>query len=91
MPAETIEEAVLAALEFFQRMYKDEGLKDVLLEEVRDKDEKEWEVTIGFSRVVEDAPLLPTLMHPPKYERAYKSLTVNKETGKVEAMTIRKV
>jgi hypothetical protein len=68
-----------------------QSLRDIMLEEVREKDDKHWEVTIGFSRVVQDGPPIQTLTQGAKYERVYKSLCVNKETGKVKAMTIRQV
>lgn len=90
-PAYSIEDAVLTAINFFEKLYKDKGLRDVLLEEVRERDENTWEVTIGHSRLVQDGPPLAALTHGPKYERVYKTLLVNKATGQVTSMTLRSV
>lgn len=91
MPAKNIEEAVLKAIDFFQRMYHDKGLIDVLLEEVREEDESTWEVTIGYSRVAQSAPPMTALTRAAKFERVYKVLSVNKVSGNVTSMVIRDV
>ncbi|NQT40293.1 MAG: hypothetical protein HQ581_22560 [Planctomycetes bacterium] len=91
MSAEHIEEAVLAAINFFNRMYEDKGLKDVLMEEVREMNEDTWEVTIGYSRVVRDASPMMAITQGAKYERVYKVLAVDKATGNVTSMVLRTV
>jgi len=91
MSAERIEDAVLAAISFFETMYGDKGLNDVLLEEVRERSADTWEVTIGYSRVVREGPPLTALTQGAEYERVYKVLAVDKATGKVESMVLRNV
>jgi len=91
MPAENIEQAVVAAIDFFERMYGEKGLKDVLLEEVREGDENTWEVTIGYSRVVKDTAPMSVLTQGAQYERVYKVLAVDKATGRVRSMMLRSV
>ncbi len=91
MSAENIEGAVRAAIEFFQLMYKDTELKDVLLEEVREKDPQTWEVTIGYDRVVQAVPPMTAFTQGAKYERVYKVIAVDKASGSAQSMTIRTI
>ncbi len=91
MPAQNIEEAVIAAIDFFDRLYQEKGLRDVLLEEIRERDDETWEVTIGYSRIIQDAPPMARITEGPKFERVYKSLLVDKATGKVKSMMLRPV
>ena len=91
MSAERIEAAVSAAIAFFDKMYKDKGLKDVLMEEVRERDENTWEVTIGYSRVVQESPPMVAITQGAKYQRICKVLAVDKESGDVTSMTLRSV
>lgn len=91
MAADNIEQAVLLAINFFQRMYGDKGLKDVLLEEVREKDDGKWDVTIGYSRLIQDSPPLTAIAQGPKYERVYKSILVDKASGNIEGLLARKL
>ena len=89
--AKNIEEAVLDAIAFFERMYYGKNLQDVLLEEVSEKDENTWAVTIGYSRVVQNAPPIAAITQGTKLERVYKVLSVDKATGKVTSMVLRDV
>ena len=89
--ANNIEDAVLTAIGFFERMYQDQHLKNVLMEEVREKDENTWEVTIGYSQLVQDAPALVAITGGAKYDRVYKVLAVDKASGDVKSMVLRNV
>jgi hypothetical protein len=89
--AHNIEQAVLSALEFFNKIYAQSNLRGVLLEEVRERDANHWDVTIGYSQLEQDQPPMTALTQGAKYIRVYKILTVEKETAAVKSMVIRDV
>ncbi|NQU22215.1 MAG: hypothetical protein HQ567_13105 [Candidatus Nealsonbacteria bacterium] len=91
MSAENIEDAVRAAIEFFQHLYRDAELHGVLLEEVRERDDQTWEVTIGYDRVVNDTPPMTVIARETKYERVYKAIAVDKPSGTAQSMVMRTV
>ena len=89
--AHNIEQAVLVALEFFNKIYAQSNLRGVLLEKVRERDESHWDVTIGYSQLEQDQPAMTALTQGAKYKRVYKVLTVEKESGAVKSMVLRDV
>ena len=89
--ANNIEAAVLAAIAFFEKMYADENLRDVLLEEVKERDDEHWDVTIGYSQLEQEQPAMTALTQGAKYKRVYKVLTVEKSTAAIKSMTLRNI
>lgn len=74
-------------------------INDIRLEEIEfTEDEKYWLITIGFNRKLEERPrskdepfdaLRDAFKMPYRYDREYKTLEVNAETGQVKAIKIR--
>jgi len=89
--AQNIEDAVLTAISFFEKMYANDNLINVLLEEVREHDDDHWDVTFGYSQIEQEQPTMSALTEGAKYKRVYKVLTVEKSTGTIKSMTIRNV
>lgn len=87
--ANNIEDAVLAAIAFFGKIYADKDLRNVLLEEVKERDNEHWDVTIGYSELEQEQPAMMALTQGPRYRRVYKVLTVEKSTGAIKSMTLR--
>jgi hypothetical protein len=95
-----VKQAVAAALAFIGEVYANENLTNIGLEEVK-SDEESWLVTVGFSRPWDypkpeavspfdvAATLLPRKELAP-FRREYKTLRVNRTTGDVLEMEIRK-
>jgi hypothetical protein len=89
MSAIKIEEAVLAAIAFFDKLYENKGLSDVLLEEIRSVSGSKWDVTLGYNRPLSTGTA-KMLTGGRQVVREYKIFTVNKDTGNVESIKIRK-
>jgi hypothetical protein len=90
-----VKEAVNAAYNYLAEMSDliKTDLADLRLEEIeRSEDERFWLVTLGYDRALKNN-LLPALGLPERlqYQREYKLLKVNAETGEVEALKIREV
>ena len=93
-----VKTAVKLARDYFAQVYTDtiRQFQDIRLEEVElSDDEKNWLVTIGFSRPL---PLDPSLKNASKfllgehqYQRDYKVFRIDSKNGKVRAMKIRTV
>lgn len=88
MVANNIEDAVLAAIAFFDKLYEDKGLSGVLLEEIRSVEPDTWEVTLGYDRGLQTGTA-KMLTQGPQVVREYKVFIVDKATGNVEAVLIR--
>ncbi|MBI5434482.1 MAG: hypothetical protein HZA52_16730 [Planctomycetes bacterium] len=83
-----LKDAVSAARAFFQAVYAEEKLLNVLLEEVKvSDDERFWLVTFGFSLANELPPLGASMGRMPP--RHYKVVRVDGVTGEVKAMVLR--
>jgi hypothetical protein len=88
----SIKEAAQKAVEFCQDLYAD--AQELLLEEVEfDEMTNFWLITISFwiQKHVEDAPSVFTSPFASRFERRYKTLTVNANTGLVMSMKIREL
>ncbi len=78
-----VREAVASAKSYLTELYREEGILNLGLEEVRfDTEKKVWLVTLGFSRPWERAS---TLLPP---TRSYKVVEVS-DGGKVLSVTHR--
>ncbi len=89
MPAHSIETAVRAATNFFDKLYEKEDFTGILLEEVREHPSDEsWEITIGYDRHVSTGPAQLAIQGASTV-REYKVITVRKSNGAVESMVIR--
>lgn len=88
-----VKEAVHIALEYVNDLYSSEELNNLTLEEVElSEDEKNWLVTLGFTRFLSQ-PTSPPLqaLTAPKSERVYKIFKIESETGKVLSMKMREI
>ena len=89
-----VKAAVKIAFDYLAKLYDLKRFQDVQLEEVElSDDERNWLVTIGFSRPL---PLEAFQKSPAKfllgedqYKRDYKIITIDSESGKVRSMKIR--
>lgn len=86
-----VREAVHRALQFIRDMYAGDNLTDVRLEEVEKDDVApyNWHVTIGFRAPGTAAAVSESLGGP--YERDYKVVKIDADTGQVLGMTMRQV
>lgn len=91
----SIKEAAQRAAEFCQQLFID--AQDILLEEVeRDENDKFWLITVSY---LATAPKRAGIATPgtameglfPRFERRYKSLKVDAQTGEVVSMKIREL
>jgi hypothetical protein len=93
MPKIDVKAAVTAANSYLQDMKDLMGVKleNLRLEEVElSEDEREWFITLGFETPVRPTTLGNlTLGSSVLYQREYKLLKVNSETGEVKSMKIR--
>ncbi len=92
-----VKEAIQTAYNYMQEVYP-ENLRDLRLEEV-DQDEAtgDWLITMGFvENVPQPVARTPTqaflgVGQAREFTRAYKLLTIDKETGDVKRMKIRNI
>ena len=91
-----VDRAIRVARAYFDRVYADEGVVNVMLEEVLESDDGHWSVTIGFHRSDRDGTgpsesgERPPWIGPQFFEdRFYKRITVDRSTGEVLGMSIR--
>lgn len=91
-----VKSAVRAAHEYLQGMQEllDNPLDNLRLEEVElSEDERYWLITLGYDLKGSNKLPLPSLL-PAQTQallREYKLFRINSDSGKVEAMKIRKV
>lgn len=89
--------AVMAAKKYFEDVQDMIGntIDDILLEEVElSENRRFWYVTLGFSRPKSrtERSLIPeSISLGIKYEREYKTFTIDADTGEVQSMKIREV
>lgn len=83
-----VKEAVSTAKSWLVRTLADESISNLGLEEIEfDDHEHSWKITLGFSRpwnTVRNA--LTAISGEPAIRRAYRVLTVDDITGKVQSM-----
>jgi hypothetical protein len=90
MPKIAVKDAIEAALKFFSEAYDTRPFQDVLLEEVElSEDESKWSVTIGFSRPVPKQEVSIANILRTDYQREYKRIMIDANTGEVRAMKFR--
>ncbi|NJO66188.1 MAG: hypothetical protein HC832_00950 [Leptolyngbyaceae cyanobacterium RM1_405_57] len=93
MPEIDVKRAVIAATSYLQDMkdLMDVKLENLRLEEVElSEDEREWIITLGFDTPVRMNPLGKLALGTSSlYQREYKLLKVDSETGEVKSMKIR--
>ncbi len=93
----TAKQAAKVAIDFVEGFYQELGqsLQDVLLEEIEpSSDGNTWQITVGFSRLGRTNPgssLIPEVLLP-RFERTrqYKVVRVDRATGEIHSMKIRK-
>lgn len=89
----SIKEAAQQAAEFCRQLYPD--AQDFLLEEVeRDENDKFWLITISVLATVSkrsSSPLIAITGVESRFERHYKILKVDAQTGEVISMKIREL
>ncbi|MCE9593467.1 MAG: hypothetical protein K8S98_04675 [Planctomycetes bacterium] len=82
-----LQAAIKAARAFFEGVYADEKLLNLLLEEVQLSDDvREWRVTFGFALANEVPALWQGKVAP---RRHYKVVRVDASTGEVKGMVLR--
>lgn len=87
-----VKEAIQKAKQYVTRVFADEGIKNVALEEVVfDSDAKEWRITIGFARPWDDDPIgiKEAIGLPPSFKRTYKIVLISEKNGEVVSVTNR--
>lgn len=81
-----VKTAVKAALEYYQLLYEQRGLRDVELEKV-ELVEGDWLVTLG----IHTKDLSQVVYGKPAFKREYKILKTDAETGEAKSMKIRQI
>ncbi|HEX5504344.1 MAG TPA: hypothetical protein VFW96_17090 [Thermomicrobiales bacterium] len=96
-PPIDVREAVRAAYDFMQGLYKDTTLPNLMLEEVElSDDEKVWLVTYGYTASEQDVEANPFAAalggtRTTRPRREYKVIQIDAHTGRPVSMKIRKV
>ena len=85
--------AVKIAREFFNEMYQDEEIQNLMLEEVvSDDDSNEWRVTFGYDvRTNKEASTIFLEKNISRVLRVYKKIHIDAEEGDFKGMFIREV
>ena len=82
-----LKEAVRIATDVIRDVYHNVEFKDLLLEEI-ERSDGTWLVTIGFTRRVPDESFASLAGRPP-WQRVYKRIKIDAQTGKFLGMEIR--
>ena len=86
-----VKEAVKNASAFIGELYAGKSLADLDLEEVeRSEDDKYWFITLGYLRPQQTTSALQMAITRP-WERVYKVVKIDAESGKPLSMLIRKL
>ncbi|MEN3333678.1 MAG: hypothetical protein V7641_3043 [Blastocatellia bacterium] len=88
-----VREAARKAAEYFASLYDANTYADLQLEEVElTEDEKYWLITLSYAYADPMSSAISTVLKIPSSKpRKYKQFKIDAATGKVQAMTIRKV
>ena len=93
-----VKEAARRAAEYFASLYDPNTYTDLELEEVElTEDEKFWLITLGYMPITKNPfgalvpDPIPKIFKSPSGPPKYKQFKIDAETGKVQAMMIRKV
>ena len=85
-----VKEAVQTAKEYIIDLFGDEAITGVGLEEVDlDMGSKNWKITIGFYRPLSHRGTLTTVFGKQHEARSYKVVSIDKQSGRVSAVTDR--
>lgn len=86
-----VKEAVKTAKQYIDKMFADEGIKNVGLEEVVfDDNEHSWKITIGFSRTWDEG-IAAAMKAAGGNGRSYKIVCIDDNSGRVVSLTHRTV
>ena len=90
-----VKTAVSNAIEFVRELYKDEEIKDILLEEVEfSESTNQWLITIGFMRnkMKDQSSSIANLILPEReIVRKYKIVHIDAQSGEPISMKIREI
>ena len=90
-----VTEAIHRAAEFLDRVFADEEIKDIRLEEVEFVDDEDvWSVTLSFLRRIPEEQLSGFARNMKQlggqdYERVYKSVEVDGRSGEAHSIKMR--
>lgn len=85
----SLKEAVRLAISEVSEIFADQGISNIMLEEVEMADEKVWNITVGFDRPADaqdfsgQHPLSQGIMALARKGRKYKVVKIDKESGEV--------
>lgn len=81
-------QAVKIARQFFNEIYQDEDIQNLMLEEVViDDDSNEWRITFGYdSHITEEANAIFSEKVTSKTPRAYKRIHIDADEGNFKGM-----
>jgi hypothetical protein len=86
-----VKEAVKIAIDFTKDILSSERINQITLEEVElDEGESFWYVTLGIGQLVRESPFAVFDLKGTKLVIKYKTLKIDRGTGKVISMKIRK-
>lgn len=85
-----VKQAVQTAKEYIIDLFGDEAITGVGLEEVDlDMESNNWKITIGFYRPLSHRGTLTTVFGKQHEARSYKVVSIDKQSGRVSAVTDR--
>ncbi len=86
-----VKQAVAIAVRYVSELYAGESVLDLRLEEVEHtEDDRFWLITLGYLRKVptRSGPVFTQVLGP-EYQRDYKTLKIDADSGAVHSMKIR--
>ncbi len=88
-----VTQAVKLARQFFNEIYQDEDIQNLMLEEVViDQDSNEWRITLGYdSHIIKEANHVFSKKIIDKMPRVYKRIHIDADEGDFKGMFIREV
>ena len=89
-----IKEVVKKAVEYINSFYGEEATSDFILEEVqRSEDDRKWLITLSFTRERPQSSSISAALSGgfKNWERVYKQIHIDADSGEFLSMTIRKV
>jgi hypothetical protein len=86
-----VKEAVKIAIDFTKDILSSENIHQITLEEVElDEAQRFWYITLGIAKIVRESPFAVFEAKGSKLLVKYKILKINRESGEVVSMKIRK-
>lgn len=88
-----VTQAVKLARQFFNELYQDEDIQNLMLEEVViDDDSNEWRITLGYdSHISKEANHILSEKIIDRVPRVYKRIHIDAESGHFKGMFIREL